>query len=290
MPCGPWQEQVTPLGPAVSIAASGQSCQSRTSGSASPVFLCGLCTSSLDMANLFLERDMLPEWGSVLVSSQTAGRGQLGRSWHSAAGNLFAAVRLPMAAPFDGMAAAPALGAYLVTVLRHLGYKVWFKWPNDVVGREDGQPRKLCGILLEERHGALVAGIGVNAVTPPPGDALREGHALDGGCLPALGNGPRPGLLPLWLQLVDGIKFCYEQIPPVSGRDFSGEPRTSGDNWRQLAEPWLLYKDCPVALVDGAHDAVRLRGRVAGLAPDGGLRLLNAGGMHTVHSGSLIPE
>ncbi len=250
-----------------------------------PLYLCGVCTSSLDMANFFAQQALLPVWGSVLVSGQTAGRGQLGRSWHSPSGNLFAAVRLPGKPPFDGTAAAPAVGAFVTAGLRQLGYPVWFKWPNDIAIVENGQTRKVCGILLEERRDALVAGIGINFAASPPAEAMREGHAMPGGCLG--GSSLCPGTLSLWEQLVSGIKFCYEQNPPLSLSENSGLPQ---DNWRSAAEAWLLYKARPVAVLDGPDNAVSVRGLLKGIAPDGGLCIQTRDGLRILHSGSLIPE
>ena len=247
-----------------------------------PLYLCGMCTSSLDIAHFFVQRNILPLWGSVLVAEQASGRGQLGRTWHSAPGNIFAAVRLPMTPPFDGTAAAPALGAYLAATLRTAGYPIWFKWPNDLVIVENGRACKVCGILLEERQNTLIAGIGINLVSPPPTEALREGHALPGGCLPG-----HPAALPLWRQLVSGIKFCYEQNPPMCTFNNSSTP---GISWRSLAETWLLYKDKPVAVLDGPDDNVAVRGTLRGLAPDGGVCLQTHEGLRSLHSGSLIPD
>ena len=66
-----------------------------------PVYITGAATSSLDAARLLVEADLFPEWASVLVLSQSAGRGQMRRAWSSPAGNLYTALRLPMAPPFD---------------------------------------------------------------------------------------------------------------------------------------------------------------------------------------------
>lgn len=104
-------------------------------------------------------RGWLEPWDSVLAVSQTAGRGQLRRQWVSPPGNVYAALRLPLTPPFDGTAAAPVMGMLLAQGLRQGGWPIWLKWPNDLVlCGADGIPRKLAGILLEERGGVLLAG------------------------------------------------------------------------------------------------------------------------------------
>lgn len=48
--------------------------------------------SCLDTAAHLAARGWLEPWDSVQVYSQTAGRGQLRRQWHSPVGNLYAAL------------------------------------------------------------------------------------------------------------------------------------------------------------------------------------------------------
>ncbi|MBD5539525.1 MAG: biotin--acetyl-CoA-carboxylase ligase, partial [Desulfovibrio sp.] len=73
------------------------------------------------------------------------------------------------------MLAAEALGA--------LGWPVAIKWPNDLVLETHTGPRKVAGILLEERGGTLLAGIGVNVASHPPAETLRAGAALEAASL-----------------------------------------------------------------------------------------------------------
>ena len=234
------------------------------------------------MAHHFTGLGQMPVWGSVVALAQSAGRGQLGRTWHSEPGNLFVALRLPLEGPFTGPEAAPAFGGLLAESLHMCGYDAGLKWPNDLVVMYPDGPRKAGGILLEERRKCLLAGIGLNLVTAPPGAALREAHALPGGCLRPATGAPE-NFLSLWLRLVGALKICYEQSPP-------GSPASFAARWRALAESRLLYLGEDVDLVDGAHDAIHLHGSVSGLDPDGGLRLRAPDGMHTVHSGSLTPR
>lgn len=112
--------------------------------------------------------------GSVVVAEeQTAGRGRMGRSWHSPPGGslMFSVVLHP---PQDalhqvGMVAALAVAEAIEAVGAQA---VRIKWPNDLLVHG----RKLCGVLPEAAwQGAdlvgVVIGIGINvrvnfALTP----------------------------------------------------------------------------------------------------------------------------
>jgi len=114
--------------------------------------------------------------GSVLaVEWQSAGRGRLGRRWHSGLGD---ALTFSLLWRFEkGLAALSglslAVGVAVVRALRELGVaEAGLKWPNDVL-LPDG---KLAGVLLEAQGdvlgpSAVVIGIGVNLSEP---DAARQ--------------------------------------------------------------------------------------------------------------------
>jgi len=100
--------------------------------------------------------------GTVVVAEeQTAGRGRLGRTWHSEPGTglYFSCVLEP---PGEG-AGLPvvtlALGlAVQEAIQRTTGAACDLRWPNDVLLNE----KKCAGILVELHGGKLIAGIGVN--------------------------------------------------------------------------------------------------------------------------------
>jgi len=114
----------------------------------------------------------------VIAERQTAGRGRMGRVWHSPAGaNLYATIILRPAMPIAevpqlslvaGVAAAETLALAAPGL-------VALKWPNDVWIRG----RKAGGIIAEamtDMHGALEAvllGIGLN-LNLAPGDIPAE--------------------------------------------------------------------------------------------------------------------
>ena len=110
----------------------------------------------------------------LVAQAQTAGRGRMGREWHSTPGDsLTFSLGLPLAPPdWSGLSLAAG-----VSVAESLHPAIGLKWPNDLWW----QDRKLAGILIEtalfgtQRY--VVIGVGVNIAprdatglsTPPVG-------------------------------------------------------------------------------------------------------------------------
>ncbi len=122
--------------------------------------------------------------GSMLaVEWQTAGRGRLGRTWHSGLGD---ALTFSLLWRFEkGLSALSglslAVGVATLRALQELGVQTArLKWPNDVLLPEG----KLAGILLEA-HGdmlgpsAVVIGIGLNLSLPLAAHAQIDQPASD---------------------------------------------------------------------------------------------------------------
>ncbi len=131
--------------------------------------------STNDVAASLAERGA-PQGTVVLASSQTAGRGRLGRSWYSPpAAGLYVSVicRSPTAAPYLTLAGGVAVAEGVTSAT---GLPVEIKWPNDVVvpsnrarlGASSGPPgRKLAGVLAEGASTAggiqyVILGFGIN--------------------------------------------------------------------------------------------------------------------------------
>ena len=245
------------------------------------IYISGATSSTFDIANLLASQKALPVWGSVLAHTQHAGRGQLGRSWFSEAGNLFANIRLPLEGPFAGQAAAPFFGCLMAETLNSMGYPVRVKWPNDLIMSDaEGCWRKVGGLLLEERQGALTAGVGLNLVAAPDENILRQGHAMPAGSLATLTqNLPVFSVFCLWQQLVARIKVCYERITDA----LPHRP------WTHSAEPWLAFTGQNVRIVEGTPPRIVHQGLYAGINPDGSLKLVCVSGEVAVDSGSLVP-
>ncbi len=123
-----------------------------------------------------------PGGAVVLADEQTAGRGRLGRTWHSPAGvGVWMSVLLrPPArtaggalAIRAGLATAEALAAAAPAVAARL------RWPNDVIVAD----RKAGGILCEARRsggagGWVAVGIGLNVRGPLDGAVRGRAIAL----------------------------------------------------------------------------------------------------------------
>ena len=271
-----------------------------------PVYITGPATSTLDVARLLTEAGLFPEWASVLSLSQSAGRGQMRRAWSSPEGNLYSALRLPHEGPFATFAAAPACGALFAEALHKLGCPVMLKWPNDLLqaseplpsgvmpGREDCH--KVGGMLLEERHGALIAGTGFNLASCPPLSSLRDNYAFSAGILrlatglPLLGslwekhkkNKEIVTIFTLWERLAASIFSCYSLNKPHESW------------WPALAQRHLAFRGCRVTLADACPETESLvripcEGVVDGVTESGALRLSTAYGTETFLGGSLLP-
>ncbi len=126
--------------------------------------------TSTNTAAATLAQESAPHGTVVVAESQTAGRGRLGRHWHSPSGkNLYCSVLLrtmptreqqPLWLSWIPLIAALAVGR-AVQVVANLKPSV--KWPNDIlIGN-----RKLGGILCESSgvgtaHATVIVGIGLN--------------------------------------------------------------------------------------------------------------------------------
>ena len=128
-----------------------------------------VCSSTSDLA---AERARAGAAAGLVIAAdaQTGGRGRLGRSWHSPAGeNLYLSLLLRPARPAAEIPPLTLLaGAAVARALAPLGVSPRLKWPNDVqLVDGDDRRRKLAGVLTEmasagERVEHVVVGVGVN--------------------------------------------------------------------------------------------------------------------------------
>jgi len=225
------------------------------------VVVAGPCSSSLDVARPLAENHAIGAWDSVLAVSQWAGRGQLRRSWNSPAGNIYGALVLPPTPREYDSLLPVVLGYCLAGFLRSKNLFACVKWPNDILlgGLKVG------GVLVEERRGICVAGIGLNLVNAPPREVLRQEHAVAAGCLSDAGLSATP--LALWCELVDFVKICYGNVL------IQGAPGRAAS----LAEPLIAWLGQEVVVREGGQEP--WTGLIVGLAQDGALRVRPTGGV-----------
>jgi len=215
----------------------------------------------------------------IAADTQTAGRGRLGRAWHSPPGeSLYVSILLrPRRTPAEIPPLTLLAGAAVARALEgSCGVRARLKWPNDVLAEESGSPRKLAGILTEmssegERVGHVVVGIGlnVNAVDFPPEIAARA-----------------TSLRRLLGRPVDRaviLRAILEAFEPLYD-DFSARgPAAAVEAWRPRA---ALGERCRVS---GAGPSP-IEGVALDIDPDGALRLRDdAGIVHRVLSGEILP-
>jgi len=115
-----------------------------------------------------------PDGSVVIAERQTAGRGRLGRPWHSPPGkNLYCSVILRPAVASGALSCwlgwVPLLSGLAVgrAIYSLAGVPASVKWPNDVLIGD----RKVAGILCESGGAAtaapfVIVGIGINVNTP----------------------------------------------------------------------------------------------------------------------------
>ncbi len=121
----------------------------------------------------------------IIAERQTAGKGRLGRSWHSPARRglyLSIILRPPIAPPqAPGISLIAALSV-AEAIKAQLRLPAMIKWPNDVLCHD----RKVCGVLTElaaelDRVRYIIVGIGINVNHDPkdfPEDLRRKATSL----------------------------------------------------------------------------------------------------------------
>ena len=236
-----------------------------------PGFTCELLptvdSTNAELMRRFKNGDTAPTL--LVAEQQTAGRGRLGRQWHSAPGNslTFSLSMLLSPAAWSGLSLA--VGVSLAESLdphfsaaRHIA----LKWPNDLwLAGGTGGERKLAGVLIEtaswEGTRYVVIGVGINIrAMPVPQD--REGAVP-------------PGHLQLLSQLLDAPSALLHVVPPLvktvqAFSEFGFEPFQA----RFALRDALANRE--VALSDGQQ------GQAHGVNSDGALLVQTASGMQVV--------
>lgn len=228
-------------------------------------------SSSMDLAWQLADDELLSPWTSVLVTSQSSGRGRFRRHWHSPQGNLYGSVRLPLLdSSWRGLMPL-LLGAGVIDVLVNLNLAARLKWPNDIlVGH-----KKVGGILIEERDDTVVAGLGLNVVSSPSGSLMRDGFTVPAGCLMDFGvtiSAPE-----LWIRLVRHMRSV------IRGTSATSSPEVFLEN----LELHMAYVGETVVLSEGNGED--RRATLVGLDTTGGIRVRTSTGEQVVCSGTMYP-
>lgn len=119
----------------------------------------------------------------LVAEKQTAGRGRLGREWHDLSAqiespstqnslpSLTFSLGIPLS-PVDWSGLSLAVG---ISVAQSLHPRIGLKWPNDLWLCDEGDERKLAGILIEtcaiqnttlSNQRYVVIGVGINIAKP----------------------------------------------------------------------------------------------------------------------------
>ncbi len=238
------------------------------------IWITGTCTSSMEVARVLIQEKRMAPWSSVLVARQTAGRGQRKRSWVSPAGNIYGtwfwAFDGEKASQYRHLASLLA-GDILASVFREMNLDVAVKWPNDIVLDN----RKLCGILVEERGGRVLVGIGVNLVSAPEAGLFQDDFVLPAACLNTSGTSFTP--LAFWEKLVTVGKERFERITTtMSPEVFLANLETS-----------MAWIDADIRVRVGTE--APFVARLLGVASDGGLKILRDGHVEVIYTATIRP-
>ena len=225
-----------------------------------------------------LARSGAPHGFVVVADRQTAGRGRQGRAWQSPAGaNLYLSVLLrPRMTPAALPPIALACGLAIAEAADAAGARTAVKWPNDVLacGRAGGPARparKLAGVLVESATSSAglsfaIVGVGCNVNQrdfPPELASIATSLVLETG----REHDRTDVLASVLLRLEAWIdRFLADGPGPIVA---AVTPRLFG-------------------VGEEIRTAEGMRGRIAGLAVDGALRLETESGPRRVVAGEVI--
>jgi BirA family transcriptional regulator, biotin operon repressor / biotin---[acetyl-CoA-carboxylase] ligase len=234
----------------------------------------------IDSTNLFAGRLIahgrkVPEGTVIISESQSAGRGRLGRSWHSdrEAGMYFSMVLFPKAPP--SLAPLFTLGTAVAmhnAVEHYSGLDVDIKWPNDLlIGRQ-----KFCGILAEiqaevDLVKTMIIGVGLNANHERlPDEIAGRATSL------RIASGRIQSRLEILLEFFEEFETIYMDFERKGPRGF--------------IDQWTRFSSFANGRKIEIHDGVRkIAGVTRGLNPLGALRIEQKGGrIEEVYSGDVV--
>ena len=143
----------------------------------------------------------------VVAKKQTNGRGRSDRSWSDPSGNFSGSILIKIDEDLQNLALRSFVAALSVfdALEQKIGeeHELLIKWPNDLLLNG----RKICGILLETRNcgttSALIIGIGVNLLSSPNLDQIKNSTTKPGSILGETGVKLDP------IDFSKSIAHCY---------------------------------------------------------------------------------
>ena len=266
---GPWSDSININGLG-RFLKSPKVCETTT-------VVTGLSVTTMTVARMLAEQGVLGEWGSVVSVEQSQGRGQLRRPWVSSPGNLHVSMILP-AAPTNGAWAEslryllPLVVGYIYSkTLSELGANIRIKWPNDLLQGD----KKIGGMLIEEKNGLVILGLGINLAESPSDEQMREDCSVSAGVLQISDHDM--GALGLWEILVNRGKSMYEIL-----LDEFDPPSFISEVANKLA--WFGRT---VQVREG--ESISYNAIIIGISPEGGLVISRDGKEDVLISGSILP-
>ncbi|QHE78208.1 biotin--[acetyl-CoA-carboxylase] ligase [Hydrogenophaga sp. PBL-H3] len=208
----------------------------------------------------------------LAAEDQTAGRGRLGKGWHSKVGqSLTFSLAMPLApASWSGLSLAVG-----VSLAHSLHADVRLKWPNDLWLHQ----RKIGGILVEtastgeagQGQRMVVIGVGINVARPEV--SAVAALVPDGSAVTAMAPA---GLAEVLVGITPGE--VLERVAPALVRDVQAFASQGFAAFAQRFAQLDALQGQAVQLSDGT------RGTACGVNDDGALQVLTERGMQTVTS------
>jgi BirA family transcriptional regulator, biotin operon repressor / biotin---[acetyl-CoA-carboxylase] ligase len=201
------------------------------------------------------ERDVAPTLRVLVAKHQSAGRGRMGRPWHSQAGeSLTLSCSMPMPASM-GSGVSLAVGVAIAQALDPIAVDgdgggrepaLLVKWPNDLWLRDAAVPwggRKLGGILIETT-GIAAAPVGLRGPAPQASRAMVVGVGLNLRRAAAWVNdtarGPTPAYGVASLDERGGSTDACDVLHRVVPALVAGVARYTTQGWSSFDAAWRL--------------------------------------------------
>ena len=125
------------------------------------------CVTSTNTIMKEKARKAAKEFSVLIASQQTAGRGRMGRSFHSPRGTgIYMSILTKMPENSNPLLITTDAAVCCARVFERMtGERAEIKWVNDIYMGE----KKVCGILTEGAGGYAIVGIGINVIPPKEG-------------------------------------------------------------------------------------------------------------------------